>query len=466
MQAGPRAQRSPSGHEPERSRALPPGVRIALLAVAVVGAGALVHGFATNTPGTFHGGGLVFGVALAAWTVGRGDARGRRFTSAVLIGLASFFPLLGLLELALAPEGDDDAAIAVEPAYSFRDARGDPAAFEAWWKAYMGEWFRVNQALQMRDPTGLASFVPRPGGRARIFDSSLEFNSRGFRGPEFDVDKGGAYRIVALGESTTMGATIRAHDEPWPSMLERRLNAALAADDRTAGLAVEVLNAGFGGWNLKHSLRRLREEVLALDPDMLISYHGFNGFKYLNVERAFAPVTARERPSRLLSALERRWRRRFDRDPAPPSLEPTAAELAATPSSEYARLYRDLIELARERDVELVLLTFNMAVDRTSPREVIEFYRSGFRDVEARIVANDLHNRWLRSLPAAGGLTVVDSGPELDGRWDADLFIDLVHFTNAGRERLTDAMFAAVVERVRASARARPRPQRDADEKQ
>jgi hypothetical protein len=46
-----------------------------------------------------------------------------------------------------------------------------------------------------------------------LLADKFRINSRGFRDREFAADKGDSYRIVALGESTTMGATIAPDDQ-------------------------------------------------------------------------------------------------------------------------------------------------------------------------------------------------------------------------------------------------------------
>jgi lysophospholipase L1-like esterase len=96
-------------------------------------------------------------------------------------------------------------------------------------------------------------------------------NSLGYRGPEFSVEKPpGAYRIVALGGSSTYTSEVEDDDKAFPAQLERILG------DEYGYRSVEVINAGVGGYSSWETLINLEFRVLDLDPDLLIVYHGAN----------------------------------------------------------------------------------------------------------------------------------------------------------------------------------------------
>ena len=71
---------------------------------------------------------------------------------------------------------------------------------------------------------------------------------------------------------------------------------------------VEVINAGVPGRTLPQNIYRLREEIFGYEPDMLISYHGYNGFSLLDAAIPPAsgppPPQYRPRPSKLLADAE------------------------------------------------------------------------------------------------------------------------------------------------------------------
>ena len=82
-----------------------------------------------------------------------------------------------------------------------------------------------------------------------------------------------------------------------------------------------------------------------------------------------------------------------------------------------------------------------MAVDEGSPREVKDFYGAVFKPIDDIIGANAAHNRLVRLLAHESGLPLVDAGAGLDGAWDDDLYLDIVHFTDRGNEREAEVIF-------------------------
>lgn len=95
-------------------------------------------------------------------------------------------------------------------------------------------------------------------------------NSLGFRGEEFTIAKPqDTYRIVAVGGSTTYSNGVNDFRGSYPAQLETYL--AEAGYDQ-----VEVINAGVGGYSSYHSLINIEFRVLPLEPDLIIIYQGYN----------------------------------------------------------------------------------------------------------------------------------------------------------------------------------------------
>jgi hypothetical protein len=65
--------------------------------------------------------------------------------------------------------------------------------------------------------------------------------------------------------------------------------------------------------NLEHNLRRLASDILPLQPDLILSYHGFNGFRLLDESlppvSGTAPPVYQQRPLKLLADCEYRLKR-------------------------------------------------------------------------------------------------------------------------------------------------------------
>lgn len=84
-----------------------------------------------------------------------------------------------------------------------------------------------------------------------------------------------------------------------------------------------------------------------------------------------------------------------------------------------------------------------MAVNEKSDLDVIAFYRAGFPDVINQIKANELHSRLVARLTTDNpDVYFVDTHPALDGLHEN--FIDLVHFTQPGRQLMAETMFSTI----------------------
>jgi len=327
--------------------------------------------------------------------------------------------------------------------YSYDVARKNPTAFGHWWYYFVREWSKPKHELFVKTRNALVPYRLRPGSEGTMFESRIHVNKLGFRGPEIKADKGRAYRIVALGESTTFGHTMYSDDVPWPRLLERMLTNRFGNTH-----PIQVINAGIPGYDLKMNLYRLRQTILALKPDLIISYHGYNGFHWLlpNLPRVSAPPPPayRERPVKLLADAEYRFKvlsyRRRVRD----NIASPATPAGDFQKNAYLQGYRELVDLTRSNHVHLVLANYSMAVNSGSDLDVIAFYRAGFPDVLNYIRANEMHSRIVSTVADANSnVTYVDTHPALDGQYDN--FIDLVHFTQPGREAMAETIFEAIV---------------------
>jgi hypothetical protein len=284
---------------PWHGRAITAALTLCLLAV--------VEGYLRNLRLLFFGAAFVFAIGLCL----RGARlHGRRRLIAVQFGMSSLLLVFALLGFEFAGDAApaaaaSDTAAAVTATYSYDEARGNPAAFRAWWQQLTGEWHAQGRGcgpLQEPDPLGELPFLVRPNCSSKFFASTIATNSLALRGPEVSKQKGDAFRILCVGESTTMGQTIRADDVPWPE----RLTALIGAQHR--GRRIEVLNGGWAGYDLRHSVIRMRRFFLELQPDLVVVYHGFNSFWMLlgDLPRAMVPQSRvpvlPQRPSRVPSA--------------------------------------------------------------------------------------------------------------------------------------------------------------------
>ncbi len=326
--------------------------------------------------------------------------------------------------------------------YSYEAAKKDPLAFASWWDYFDEQWLLMSKTIIVPDRRGLPRFHLRPGSHSRLFDCLIDINSLGFRGPEIAREKGNAYRIVALGESTTFGCTLGPEDMPWPGLLEQMIRQRL-----NPRRPVEVVNAGVPGYTLEDNLHRIARDILPLKPDMIICYHGYNGFPLLDKSLppvyGKAPPVYQARPLRLLARCEYRLKMlcyRWHQTTRSTLHPPTSSDVMDT---EYARAYRELVQVAQTNGIRLVLANFSMAVNGQSPAKVVDFYRSGFPLVKWQIQANALHSRLVEQIARQHPeIRLVDTHPHLDG--EHERFADLVHLTQEGRQQLAETFFTGI----------------------
>jgi lysophospholipase L1-like esterase len=275
------------------------------------------------------------------------------------------------------------------------------------------------------------------------FDSRVRINSRGFRGKEFAAEKGDAYRIVALGESTTFGLTFYSDEQPWPEWLEEFILRRLAPARR-----VEVINAGIPAYDLKANIERLATEILPLQPDMIISYHGYNGFGMIDTSlppiRATKPPPAyKRRPLKLLADAEYRLKMMQYRERTLRSPRSQETGSGDPMDSEYADAYQELVQICRTNGIRLVLATYSMAVHERSDPAVIEFQHKKHPKLHWQMKANVAHAHIVRTIAKDNPeIVFVDTHPALDG--DHEKFTDLVHFTPEGKREMAEIFFAAI----------------------
>jgi lysophospholipase L1-like esterase len=346
-------------------------------------------------------------------------------------------PLLWVADGIRLLQKSDAPPVPVEArAWSYDVAQGDPELFRNWWRDFVREWSRLFAAIRMVDPTGKTSFKLRPNSEMTFFESHFSVNSLGFRDREFEIQKGDVFRIVAIGESTTMGITMRPEDRPWTVWLEEMIR-----EEELMDRDVQVINAGVAAYTLKDSIGRFEGDLLPLHPDLVISYHGLNGFD--DFQGGSVPLpgdspTRISRPSKTLESLEHAWKlwklRSHNQQQVlkPDQMESVRKGALETP---YGRQYQELAELTARHEIPLALTRFNMAIDRHSPQPVVEFYRRSFYKATFSIQANEIHTELIRVIADENPhVHYIDASKGLDGVYDQ--FIDLVHFTEEGRERL------------------------------
>lgn len=292
------------------------------------------------------------------------------------------------------------------------------------------------------------TFRLRPNAHGMLMNCPVSVNSNGFRGHELSRDTN-IYRIVAIGESTTFGITLNADDKPWPDVLEELIRQRIKTRR-----PVEVVNAGVPAYTIFDNLARMDSQILPVHPDMIISYHGANGF-YLIDGGLIRPIGAaapifESRPLKIAADFEYRIRSILFFQENRPKVFSNRQPLGDPMHTRYAEGYRKLIQVAATNHVHLMLANYCTAVNSQSDPRQIAFYQGFEGDpllwrLEANMAHSEIIRRLTKEHPEIG---FIDTHPGLDGR--CEKFIDFIHFTQEGRRQMAENMFAGIKDALQA----------------
>lgn len=447
-------RRNASGNVASLSDDLRPALKLDSRASAIaaglmtVGGGALVNwSYHAPRPAVFYVALIITALALCAFLIATKMFRhGALRTSALMMLL--FALTLPAADFIYARTINAEVSKPKLDVYSFRDAKGDPAAFQAWWAFFAQQWMRGPRiGLELPDPEGKLPFLQKPDTRGRFFDAEVRINNRGFRGPDFPVEKAaGEFRIFALGDSATFGTMTTPQERAWPEVLQHLVEERLSCRG-----FIRVVNAGTISYSLANSVERLRRFIVPLKPDMVVTYQGFNNLTLVDPEMALMPTPPDLRPRGSMLIAEAFYRTRLLRYAKRMQAFQKPAG-AIRYSDTYDRLYSEIVDMGSANGFTPVLATFNLVVNEQSPQEVIDFYGRTFVPISRILPAVAEHNRIVESVARRTGTTFIDTRPALSGKWNDDEFIDLIHFTQKG----SNVMAQTVFERIEPLLRADP----------
>jgi hypothetical protein len=287
-----------------------------------------------------------------------------------------------------------------------------------------------------------------------LLDTHLaHYNNLGFRGRDIDLSDTTRRRIATFGGSDTFGNFLEDR-ETWPTLLDERL--------RSAGFAVDVINASGGG----HNIDSVLNNVIALTNTAAIHYlvvtSAYTNRHLLPMERRFtlagrldwtlynvsmAHVMLKEK----LALLRRQpidyglYRQRVHIDPA---------ALAAW-TARYERRLQQIATIAREQSATLVLCTQGAffqdarlnAQSTLDEAPVLDIGRRIDRgeDVwlsELEYFMQGIQNQAVRRFTDAAREVLLFDGASLLQNDKLRYFRDSIHPGPAGAAKLADAMAA------------------------
>lgn len=327
--------------------------------------------------------------------------------------------------------------------------------------------FRVSEASRARRKPSLVEFDAlcgyhlRPGLRDGVFVAHrvphpVNTNALGHRGPDLaPVKPADGYRVACLGGSTTFGFGASSDAATWPAALQARLQAA------AGGRAVEVLNAGTPGWNLRNSLDNYVARLDGLGFDLVVIKHGNNDLyetwspRYLEGSRRPPGEAPPESlGSRLLrSSAFMQWaaRRALKRQVASTKHEEVNPEGLAA----FERNLEAAVQHLKRRGTGVLLCTYPHAYPPTrAEAEALRFdglaLLEGTLEIapvtyDGLVRGFDAYNAAIREVARREGVELLDLAAALPR--DAALYVDYIHQNDEGMrligERVAERILAA-----------------------
>jgi len=293
-------------------------------------------------------------------------------------------------------------------------------------------------------------------------------NSLGFRGPEPPADFDRTLTIVTVGGSTTECFDL-AEDKTWPD----RLGVALQRDFRPLWLN----NAGLSGNSTFGHYILIKDYLVKLKPKVAIFLVGINdlgirderdfdqrihGFNARSLERFLASAAVHSELAAAALNLHRYFfpksvminnqndPQETDFQKLPPfQVAPGArAALLQEHRDQYLGPYKarleNLLTICREHGIAPVLLTqpvlYGGGVDPTTGVDLDRRFMAKEMDGATAWEVLELYNEVTRTVGREKGVPVIDLARQMPK--DSRYYYDLMHFTNAGAEKMAKIIAA------------------------
>lgn len=275
-------------------------------------------------------------------------------------------------------------------------------------------------------------------------DHSYRINSRGFRGAEFDATKpAGEARVVTVGDSITFGWEISEDDATYPGQLQALL------DRRTPGVRrVRVINAGVPRYTSEQVVRLLRDDVLGLQPDLVVLCVGWNdlAFSYHRDWRPRISFTGHMR-ARYCSGFNpailravRHWKGGEEEGEAEDGPPDKARAPHAGALEEFAANLDEIAALLRERGVGLLVLNLPSVLSRGPMTAAEQALASRFPEVENLALFEGVVDDFCARSRAACVLDVFPLAQQAKGRY----FYDHCHPNREGNGVVAEKVYEAI----------------------
>ncbi len=289
--------------------------------------------------------------------------------------------------------------------------------------------------------------INRPGYEVEGTRHSIKINSLGFRGEEITQPKPRrTLRIACLGASTTFCTGVSSNEAAWPHVLQERLQ------KKHPEIAVQVINAGVGGWGIADTRDNLCQRVLPLEPDLVILYHANNDLardtRKLAQERGLigaeegniSPTVKFLSSYSLLFDLVYKNSKillgRFDKKSG--KLNGIPKDLPKRFRAELEAIHDEL----HSRHIPFVLATFITKYRRDQERSVqlanadVAFYYTPWMSIDDLLDGMDYYNAAIVKFARSRGVPVVEDRDYIPP--DSKHFVDCIHLADDGCSLLAD----------------------------
>ncbi len=274
-----------------------------------------------------------------------------------------------------------------------------------------------------RDPILFWNLIPN----STYLPDHIHINSKGFRGPEFRIEKPrGTIRIIALGDSCTFLG-----ERSYPERLEEKLRKAFP------GRSLEVINMAVPGYSSFQGLRLLERQAIMLRPDLVTVFFGWNdhwpsrGTKDRNQKAPGLRVAALQKVLGHLCIYQViHW--------LVHEIQPHEKQENRVPIPDYKENLRQIVRLARGRKAEVILITAPTAAQKGAGLAPYLLAEGIIQDADSALAMHQEYNEAVRELANETKAALVDAASIFQDNPDPGFFWkDNMHLSEAGLEWLS-----------------------------
>jgi len=314
-------------------------------------------------------------------------------------------------------------------------ANGGVALFE---RVTYGVSAEEKEAMYQETSSGRK--VLKPGSTMSGSSTKVNINSMGFRGPELKSPKPeNGFRIWVVGGSTTFDVYAPDDAHTWPALVGAKIQA--ARPDRV----VEVINAGIPGEVIAGNMEDFETHAKAVQPDLLVYYHGPNDLRDIRFGGPPPPGGALEKEFALFRATRGAVNKHL------PQLPESWAEQrpGSHDMNEIVRRIDQLLAAAKRHRTKVVMVShaFQHTPGKTGDDALAEL---GEICVLLQMYPDNVvhlfhdYNQLVRGMAERLGMPFADVRSAVPG--DAKYWGDALHFSASGSELAAEAVAQTILD--------------------